>query len=179
MPEPSPPEHVVLLDADGREAGRMEKLAAHRGGGHLHRAFSVFLFDDRGRMLLQRRAATKHHFRDLWTNSCCSHPRPGESVTDAGARRVAQELGVTVDAGALRDVGSFVYRAQDDGTDLVEHEWDHVLVGRFDGTPRPDPDEVGGWRWVDRDELDAELAADPRRFTPWFPLALVVLDAAA
>jgi len=170
------PEHVVLLDADGNEVGEMEKLAAHRGGGHLHRAFSVFLFDQDGRMLLQRRASSKHHFRDLWTNSCCSHPRPGESVADAGARRVGQELGVTIEPSTLREVGSFVYRAEDDGSDLVEHEWDHVLVGRFDGDPDPEPDEVGDWRWVERISLDAELAADPAGFTPWFSLALAVLD---
>lgn len=173
------PELVVLLDEDGTEIGEMEKLAAHQGDGSLHRAFSVFLFDRDGRMLLHRRASSKHHFRDLWTNSCCSHPRPGESVADAGARRVREELGVEVEAAALREVGSFVYRAEDDGSDLVEHEWDHVLVGHLDGDPDPDPAEVGAWRWMDRTQVDAELADDPSRFTPWFPLALAVVDAAS
>ncbi|MFZ4518647.1 MAG: isopentenyl-diphosphate Delta-isomerase [Microthrixaceae bacterium] len=173
------PEFVVLLDAEGNEVGEMEKLAAHQGAGSLHRAFSVFLLDADGRMLLHRRASSKHHFRDLWTNSCCSHPRPGESVADAGSRRVREELGVEVPAVALHEVGSFVYRAEDDDSDLVEHEWDHVLVGRFDGAPDPDPDEVGDWRWVERTDVDRELAEDPSRFTPWFPLALAVLDRGA
>jgi isopentenyl-diphosphate Delta-isomerase len=170
------PESVVLLDADGNETGRMDKLAAHQGHGHLHRAFSVFLVDADGRLLLQRRASSKHHFRDLWTNACCSHPRPGEDVLEAGVRRVGQELGVTLDQGSLREVGSFIYRARDDESGLVEHEWDHVLVGRFEGEPDPDPAEVGDWRWVDRAALDAELAADPASFTPWFSPALAVLD---
>lgn len=169
------PELVVLLDPEGTEVGTMEKLAAHEGAGHLHRAFSVFLRDGDGRMLLHRRASSKHHFRDLWTNACCSHPRPGEAVTDAGARRVREELGITVDPGSLSEVGWFVYRAEDDGSGLVEHEWDHVLLGRFDGEPDPDPSEVGDWRWVTDDEVDAELAQDASRFTPWFPLALEVL----
>ena len=173
---PPMPESVVLLDPDGNEAGRMDKLAAHQGDGHLHRAFSVFLVDADGRLLLQRRASSKHHFRELWTNACCSHPRPGEAVLDAGVRRVGQELGVALDDGALREVGSFVYRARDAGSGLVEHEWDHVLVGRLDGDPDPDPAEVGDWRWVDRTTLDTELAADPGAFTPWFALALAVLD---
>jgi isopentenyl-diphosphate delta-isomerase len=172
------PESVVLLDADGNETGRMEKLEAHRGDGHLHRAFSVFLIDGDGRILLQQRAATKHHFRSLWSNSCCSHPRPGEEVTAAGARRLREELGIDLDAAALTDVGSFVYRAEDAGSGLVEHEWDHVLVGRHDGDPAPAPDEVDDWRWIDRAALDAELARDPDAFTPWFALALAVLDGA-
>jgi isopentenyl-diphosphate delta-isomerase len=169
------PELVVLLDPEGAEIGQMEKLAAHEGEGHLHRAFSVFLVDGEGRMLLHRRATAKHHFRDLWTNACCSHPRPGEAVTEAGARRVAEELGITVDPADLREVGSFVYRAVDAGSGLVEHEWDHVLLGRFDGDPDPDPAEVGDWRWVGGEQVDAELARDPDAFTPWFPLALEVL----
>jgi isopentenyl-diphosphate Delta-isomerase len=171
-------EYVVLLDADGNETGRMEKLTAHQGPGRLHRAFSVFLLDGDGRILLQRRAVTKHHFRDLWSNSCCSHPRPDESVTDAGVRRVAQELGIELAPGTLREVGSFVYRAEDPGSDLVEHEWDHVLVGRCTGRPEPvpDPDEVGDWRWVTRAALDGELTSTPEAFTPWLRPALEVLE---
>jgi isopentenyl-diphosphate Delta-isomerase len=172
-------EFVVLLDPDGTEIGEMEKLAAHAGDGHLHRAFSVFLHDDEGRWLVHRRSADKHHFRALWTNSCCSHPRPGESVEEAGERRVAEELGVRVSADGLHEVGAFVYRAADDGSGLVEHEWDHVLVGRLDSDPKPDPAEVDAWRWLTDAEIDAELAEDPSRFTPWFPLALDVLRAAA
>lgn len=175
-PDPDAGRFVVLLDAHGSEIGRMEKLAAHRGAGHLHRAFSVFLRDGDGRVLLQRRAATKHHFRGLWSNTCCSHPRPGEDVRAAGARRVREELGVAVEPSALNEVGWFVYRADDAASGLVEHEWDHVLDGRFAGAPRPDPDEVAEWRWVERAALEAELADAPGRFTPWLPQALGVLD---
>ena len=168
-------ELVVLLDDDGRETGTMAKLAAHRGDGRLHRAFSVFLVDRSGRLLLQRRASTKHHFQDLWSNACCSHPRPGEPVPAAGARRLRDELGVELLPADLAEVGSFTYRARDERSGLVEHEHDHVLLGRFDGDPRPDPDEVGDWRWIEPGRLRRELATDPGRFTPWLSPALDVL----
>jgi isopentenyl-diphosphate delta-isomerase type 1 len=161
-------EQVVLVDENDTEVGVSEKLAAHLDGGRLHRAFSVFLFDGRGRVLLQRRAAGKYHFGGLWTNACCSHPRPGEEIIAAGRRRLREELGI--EAG-LERVASFVYRASDEASGLTEHEFDHVLVGRFDGEPEPDPAEVDSWRWVDPQALQAELRANPERFTPWFPLA--------
>jgi isopentenyl-diphosphate delta-isomerase len=169
-------EQVVVLAPDGRELGEMEKLAAHQGRGTLHRAFSVFLFHPDGRMLVHRRASSKHHFRDLWTNACCSHPRPGETVTAAAARRVAEELGLELAESAFTESGSFVYRALDPTSGLVEHEWDHVVVATTDRDPVPDPDEVGEWRWARVDELRSEVASHPERFTPWFPLAWSVLD---
>jgi len=178
MATDSTAELVVVLDETGTDIGTMEKLAAHQGDGTLHRAFSVFLFRGDGRMLIHRRASTKHHFRDLWTNSCCSHPRPGETIPQAASRRVREELGIDVDPSALREVGAFTYRALDAGSGLVEHEWDHVVRGVVDIDPVPDPDEVGDWRWVDVDELRAEFDVDASRFTPWFPLAWTVLDAA-
>jgi len=178
MASGSTPELVVVLDETGTDIGTMEKLAAHQGAGTLHRAFSVFLFRPDGRMLVHRRASTKHHFRDLWTNSCCSHPRPGETIPQAASRLWREELGIDVDPSALREVGAFTYRALDAGSGLVEHEWDHVVRGVVDVDPVPDPDEVGDWRWVDVDELRAEFDVDASRFTPWFPLAWTVLDAA-
>jgi isopentenyl-diphosphate delta-isomerase len=169
-------EEVELLDGSGRTVGVAEKLEAHRGEGLLHRAFSVFLLRSDGAMLVHRRASAKHHFRDLWTNSCCSHPRPGEPIVDAAVRRVREELGIDLDPSSLREVGAFEYRARDEDSGLVEHEWDHVVLGRSDVDPEPDPAEVGDWRWVRPEDLRAEFDDDPTRFTPWFPLAWSVLD---
>lgn len=154
---------VVLVDDHDVVVGTAPKLAAHRDG-HLHRAVSVVLFDDHGRVLLQRRADGKYHSGGLWSNTCCGHPRPGESVHDAAQRRLGAELGV---AGCeLTAVSWFVYRASlDDG--LVEHELDHVLVGRWNGSTLPDPTEVSETRWVDPDAVLRELAAAPGRFTVW------------
>ena len=164
-------ELVVVVNEQDVAVGTAEKLMAHRAGV-LHRALSVFLLDGDGRILLQRRAASKYHSGGLWSNACCSHPRPGEPVAEAARRRLAEELGVRCE---LRPVGSFVYRAEV-GDDLVEHELDHLFLGDWAGTPDPDPDEVSECRWVTRSDLEAELAADPDRFTPWLRLALRELD---
>jgi isopentenyl-diphosphate delta-isomerase len=167
-------ETVVLVDENDRELGTAEKLAAHRDGGRLHRAFSVFLFDDRGRVLLQQRAATKYHFPLLWTNACCGHPRPGEEVLGAARRRVAEELGVEV---ALRPAFSFVYTAEDTESGLTEREFDHVLLGRLSAHPRPDPEEVSALAWWAAPSLLGDVAARPQRYTPWFREALPELAA--
>lgn len=154
---------VVLVDPGGSSVGVAGKLEAHRAG-HLHRAVSVVLFDDRGRLLLQRRAKAKYHSGGLWSNTCCGHPRPGESVSDAAQRRLSDELGI-VGCG-LTEVASFVYRADlDDG--LVEHELDHVLIGRWSGVATPDPSEVSETRWIDRTVVLEELSVTPDRFTAW------------
>jgi isopentenyl-diphosphate delta-isomerase len=167
----TPPEvdAVVRVDADDRSLGSYGKLAAHQHPGVLHRAFSVLLFDGRQRLLLQRRAAAKYHFRHRWSNSVCSHPRPGEDLVDAGRRRVHEELGLAVE---LEHRASFEYRAVDLDSGLVEHELDHVLVGTTDGAPRLDPDEVSEVRWVGADELAHWLEREPEVFTPWFVPAL-------
>lgn len=160
-------ERVVLVDGGDRETGSMEKLAAHRDGGYLHRAFSVLLFDGAGRWLLQRRAAGKYHFPGLWTNACCSHPRPGESVVDAATRRLREELGFAV---PLKERFAFEYRAESPAEELTEWEYDHVLTGVVpaDCTPVPDPVEVGEIRyWTAREIADA-VAGTPECFTPWF-----------
>jgi isopentenyl-diphosphate Delta-isomerase len=162
-------EMVILVDEDDKPIGSCEKLAAHLAGGQLHRAFSVFVFDAAGRLLLQQRAMEKYHFGGLWTNTCCSHPRPGETTRAAAQRRLTEELGFTV---PLTEQGSFLYRAHDPSSGLTEHELDHVFVGHFDSAPTPNPAEVMGWRWQAMDEVEAELMAHPERFTPWFPLAL-------
>jgi isopentenyl-diphosphate delta-isomerase len=167
-------ERVVLVDAEDRELGTEAKLEAHRSG-RLHRAFSVFLFDARGRLLLQQRALTKYHSAGLWANACCGHPRPGEPVRDAARRRVREELGIDC---APEPAFGFVYRAPLDNG-LVEHEYDHVLVARFDGRPEPDPGEVAAWRWAEPAELSADVRANPSRYAAWFPLALERLERAS
>lgn len=157
---------VVLVDADGRPTGTAPKLAAHREGT-LHAAVSVFVFNARGELLLQRRAAGKYHSAGLWTNTACSHPRVGEGAGDAAARALVEEMGLRC---ALEPRGAFTYRA-DVGGGLVEHERDELFVGHCDDAPVPDPAEVAEVRWVDPHTVDAELRAHPERFTAWFPLA--------
>lgn len=156
-------EMVVLVDPTDAAVGIAPKLDAHRDG-RLHRAVSVMLFDDDGRLLLQRRADAKYHSGGLWSNTCCGHPRPGESVNDAGLRRLSAELGI--DDCELTGVGEFVYFALlADG--LVEHELDHVLVGRWNGSARPDPLEVAETRWIDREALLSAMDATPSDYTAW------------
>jgi len=163
-------ESVVLVDAADREVGRAEKLWAHRGEGVRHRAFSVMVEDGAGRVLLQRRAAGKYHFPGLWTNACCSHPRPGEGVLAAGARRLKEELGL--EGVELREAGVFEYRARSEETGLCEWEVDHVLAGRWDGAAEAvafDPREVGAVRWATVREIDA-MVAEGSAVTPWFAI---------
>lgn len=160
------PERVILVDQRDRPAGEMEKLEAHRAGA-LHRAFSVFVLDGAGRLLLQRRAPSKYHSGGLWTNTCCGHPRPGEETRTAAERRLLEEMGFQCE---LKRAGAFLYRAP--LGDMVEHEYDYVFRGCFDGDPRPDPKEVDGWRWVPVGELEADLGAHPQRYTVWLPRAL-------
>ena len=159
-------ERVILVDERDRPAGEAEKLEVHRQG-RLHRAFSVFVLDGSGRVLLQRRATGKYHSGRLWSNTCCGHPRPGEDTLAAAGRRLAEEMGFQC---PLKPAGAFVYRAP--LGDLVEHEYDHVFRGRFDGDPRPDPAEVEAWQWMPLEALEAELAARPEDYTVWLPEAL-------
>ena len=160
----------MLVDEFDREIGTCEKLAAHQNGGRLHRAFSVFLFHPAGgNLFLQRRALGKYHFPGLWTNACCSHPRPGEPTDAAAHRRLGEELGLDTE---ITEAFSFVYRAEDPESGLTEHEFDHVFVGAFDGEPNLNFEETDAYRWIGREELLAELATLPENFTPWFKIAL-------
>ncbi|MEX1023558.1 MAG: isopentenyl-diphosphate Delta-isomerase [Planctomycetota bacterium] len=159
-------ERVVLVDEADRELGTREKLVAHQRG-ELHRALSVFLFDVHGRVLLQRRALGKYHSAGLWANACCSHPRPGEDVAEAARRRLAEELGVEAQ---LKAAGTFLYRAEV-GAGLVEHELDHVFVGRFDGDPRLDPGEADAWVWLEPAALEARIAAGDPTLVAWLARA--------
>jgi isopentenyl-diphosphate Delta-isomerase len=159
-------EQVVLVNRRDEDIGVSDKMDAHTSG-QLHRAFSVFIFDSAGRILLQRRARSKYHSGGLWSNSCCSHPRPGEATGVAARRRLSEELGFSC---ALHPAFRFIYRA-DVGAGLTEHEYDHVFTGMYDGTPDPDPGEVEAWRWVSSPALLRELAASPGQFTPWARIA--------
>jgi isopentenyl-diphosphate Delta-isomerase len=160
-------ERVILVDEADVPLGTAPKLAVHRDG-RLHRALSVLVLNDRGELLIQRRAGDKYHSAGLWANTCCSHPRPGEATVDAAHRRLREEMGFDC---PLEPAGAFAYRA-DVGGGLVEHEYDHLFLGRWNGAPRPDPAEVSAWRWVPPGELMAWIRARPHDFAPWFPLAL-------
>lgn len=153
------------MDAGDRVTGRAGKLAAHQQG-LLHRAFSVFVRDRAGRVLLQRRAAGKYHSAGLWTNACCGHPRAGEETAVAAARRLGEEMGFRCD---LVPLFSTLYRAEL-ANGLIEHEFVHVFGGDFDGEPRPDPEEVSAWRWVTLDELVAGVDTHPEIHSAWFAI---------
>ena len=169
--DPARDELLVLVDGLDREVGSATKLQAHVEG-LLHRAFSVVLVRDGAEgpeLLLARRAESKYHSGGLWANSCCSHPRVGEGVVEAACRRVRDELGC--EAVGLRDVCAFVYRAEFDNG-LVEHECDHVVVGRCSGEIAPDPSEASEVRWIGFDALAGELAREPQAFAAWAPMVL-------
>lgn len=155
---------VELVDETGQAVGACPVLEAHQQPGRLHRAFSVVLFDPDGRVLLQRRAAVKTRFPLLWANACCGHPAPGEPVVAAATVRLIEELGVTT---GLTECGVYSYRADDERTGRVEHEWDHVVTGVLEVAPRPDPAEVAEVRWVAPAALREELRTRPGDFTPW------------
>jgi len=160
---------VILVDSSDREVGVGKKSTVHRLG-LLHRAFSVFLFDGQGRLLTQRRALDKYHSGGRWANSCCGHPRPGELTHPAAVRRLREELGVSA---ILTEAGAFIYRAEV-GASLIEHEMDHVFVGKLRGEPAPDPREICSLAWVSIDELQADLQQRPTRYAAWVAGALLV-----
>jgi isopentenyl-diphosphate Delta-isomerase len=159
------PEYVVLVDEQDKELGTMEKLQAHREG-KLHRAISVFIFNSEKKLLLQKRADGKYHSAGLWTNTCCSHPRPEESPEDAATRRLQEEMGMTC---KLNHVFSFTYSAAFDNN-LSEYEFDHVFFGISDDAPKPHPDEVSEWKYKGMDEIEKHLKENPEQFSAWFKL---------
>ena len=159
-------EKVILVDALDNELGLMEKMEAHQKG-LLHRAFSVFLFDNNGNMLLQQRALGKYHSPGLWTNTCCSHPRPGETVAEAAKRRLMEEMGITAD---IKMAFSFIYHAAlDQG--LTEHELDHVFVGNYEGIISPNSLEVSNYLYMSKADLQRKLDSNAADFTVWFKIA--------
>ncbi|MEM7500518.1 MAG: isopentenyl-diphosphate Delta-isomerase [Pseudomonadota bacterium] len=161
-----PSENLILVDSEDREVGAASKGECHAGQGMLHRAFSVFLFDSKQRLLLQRRSEDKPLWPLYWSNSCCSHPRQGETIQIAAARRLREELSV---ACPLHFVYKFKYHAHF-GEVGSEHELCHVLVGRYDGPIRANANEIDATRLVALADIDAEIEAEGDRFTPWFKL---------
>ena len=162
---------VILVTEKDEAIGVMEKMEVHRKG-LLHRAFSIFIFDSYGNMLLQQRAAEKYHGGLLWTNACCSHPFPDEAIDDAAARRLAEELGFTT---ALEEVFSFTYKAEVENG-LIEHEYDHVFVGEYSGPIKPNADEVKAFAYYTQEEISRLLAEAPQTFTSWFKIAFPQIE---
>jgi isopentenyl-diphosphate delta-isomerase len=165
--EHKPLEYVVLVDEHNNQTGIMEKQEAHQKA-LLHRAFSVFVFNNQNELLLQQRALTKYHSGGLWTNTCCSHPRPGEDTLAAAHRRLKEEMGFDCD---LSEKFSFIYQTPFDNG-LSEHELDFVFTGMFNNPPQPNADEVAAFRWISLPELEKEVAEYPEHFTIWFKIIL-------
>ncbi|SDI00516.1 isopentenyl-diphosphate Delta-isomerase [Winogradskyella thalassocola] len=158
-------EQVILVDENDNKIGLMPKLEAHEKA-LLHRAFSVFIFNDKNELMLQRRAMHKYHTPGLWTNTCCSHQRDGESNLEAGRRRLQEEMGFVTD---LEEKTSFIYKAPFDNG-LTEHEYDHVMVGYFNDDPNINPDEVESWKWMSLEAVKADIAENPQLYTAWFKI---------
>ena len=161
------PDLVTLVDRYDNVVGAEEKIRAHREG-KLHRAFSVFVFDEDRRLLIQRRATGKYHSPGLWSNTCCGHPRPGESADGAAERRLSEEMGFACD---LRRAFRTIYEMSVANA-MVEYELNQVFVGRFDGSPQANSHEVDAWRWVELAALRHWIQASPERYTPWLKLLL-------
>ncbi len=159
-------EELILVDHEDRELGHMAKRECHDGGGVLHRAFSLFVFNSAGFLLLQQRAASKRLWPRYWANTCCSHPRRGEGMEQATHRRLRQEMGM---AAELHFLFKFEYRATF-GELGSEHELCSVFAGQSDQPPNPNPTEIAAWRWVSPAELDQEIERHPERFTPWLKM---------
>ena len=158
-------EKVILVNEKDEQIGLMEKIEAHEKA-LLHRAFSVFVFNDKNELMIQQRALSKYHSPGLWTNTCCSHQREGESNIDAGKRRLQEEMGFSTE---LKDTISFIYKAPFDNG-LTEHEFDHILIGNFEGKPELNPDEVASWKWVSLEDLEADMKKNPHIYTEWFKI---------
>lgn len=158
-------EQVILVDKNDNQIGTMPKMEAHEKAV-LHRAFSVFIFNKKGELMLQQRAAHKYHSPLLWTNSCCSHQRNGESNIEAGERRLQEEMGFTTN---LKEVFSFIYKAPFDNG-LTEHELDHVLIGYFDEKPNINKEEVEAFKWMLLEDVKTDIEKNPSEYTEWFKI---------
>ncbi|WP_040278950.1 isopentenyl-diphosphate Delta-isomerase [Psychroserpens damuponensis] len=158
-------EHVILVNENDEQIGTMPKLEAHEKA-LLHRAFSVFVFNDQNELMLQQRAKHKYHSPLLWTNTCCSHQREGESNLEAGKRRLMEEMGFVVD---LEETISFIYKAPFENG-LTEHEFDHVMIGHFNDEPVINVDEVEAWKWMPIEQVKLDIHEHPERYTAWFKI---------
>ena len=158
-------ENVILVNQLDEEIGLMPKMEAHEKA-LLHRAFSVFVFNDKNELMLQQRALHKYHSPGLWTNTCCSHQREGESNIQAGKRRLQEEMGFVTD---LKEVISFIYKAPFDNG-LTEHEFDHVIIGNYNNKPIINPDEVADWKWMSLEAIKVDMNVNPELYTAWFKI---------
>ncbi|CAI8397361.1 MAG: Isopentenyl-diphosphate Delta-isomerase [Formosa sp. Hel3_A1_48] len=158
-------EKVILVNENDEQIGLMPKMEAHEKAV-LHRAFSVFIFNSKNELMLQQRAAHKYHSPLLWTNTCCSHQRDGESNIQAGTRRLQEEMGFTT---PLKETTSFIYKAPFDNG-LTEHELDHIMIGHYEKAPSINPDEVEAWKWMPLEEVRLDIAAQPELYTAWFKI---------
>ena len=158
-------ENVILVNEQDEAIGLMPKMEAHEKAV-LHRAFSVFVFNAKGELMLQQRALHKYHSPGLWTNTCCSHQREGETNLAAGARRLQEEMGFVV---PLKELFSFIYKAPFDNG-LTEHELDHVMVGYSEVTPIINEDEVAAWKWMAMDDIATDMKVLPEQYTEWFKI---------
>lgn len=158
-------ENVILVNEADEPIGLMPKMEAHQKA-MLHRAFSVFIMNDRGEIMLQQRAKDKYHSPLLWTNTCCSHQREGESNVAAGKRRLHEEMGFVTE---LKELFSFIYKAPFDNG-LTEHELDHVMMGMYNDHPDINPKEVADWKWMLPEDIKQDIAANPDRYTAWFKI---------
>jgi len=159
-------EKVVLVDKNDNQIGLMSKMEAHQKGT-LHRAFSIFLFNSENQILLQKRSSNKYHSGGLWTNTCCSHPRNGESVINAGNRRLFEEMGIKTE---LKEAFNFTYKAELENG-LIEHEYDHVLIGEFNGNPILNKDEAEDWKWISMEDVRKDIVENETDYTVWFLIA--------
>lgn len=160
-------EEVIYVDEEDREVGKGEKLDAHKRG-ILHRAISVFIFNRKGELMLQKRAKTKYHSAGLWSNTCCSHPRPGEETATAAKRRLQEEMGFTCD---VRKAHHLLYRTTFDNG-LTEYEYDHMFAGESDAVPSLNPDEAEDWKWMSPEAIRNDLSQHPERYSYWFRLSI-------
>lgn len=158
-------EKVILVNENDEQIGLMPKLEAHQKAV-LHRAFSVFVLNNKNELMLQKRACHKYHSPGLWTNTCCSHQREGESNIEAGTRRLQEEMGFST---GLKDTISFIYKAPFDNG-LTEHEYDHVLVGQYEDDPVINPEEVSDWKWMSLSDIKKDIEHNPEDYTAWFKI---------
>ncbi len=158
-------EYVILVDEQDHQVGTMEKIEAHEKA-LLHRAFSVFVFNSKGELMLQQRALEKYHSPGLWTNTCCSHQREGETTLEAAHRRLQEEMGFDTE---LEEKFAFIYKAPFDNG-LTEHEYDHVLVGSYDQEPILNPKEAASWKWIALGDVKKDIDINPDNYTPWFKI---------
>ena len=154
---------VVLVDANDQELGTLEKLEDHKNG-LLHRAFSIFIFNSQGELMLQQRATSKYHCGGLWTNTTCSHPAPGEKTLDAAHRRLKEEMGFDCE---LNEIFSFTYKKTFENG-LTEHEFDHVFIGYYDNDPKINTKEADSWKWISIEKLQTDIKNHPESYTYWF-----------